>query len=122
MDEAERVADRVAIIDHGKLLVLDTPAALKRSVGEGDVIEITLPEAGDDAEARATEALSDRVSEVSWDGERHALTVRALDAVGKLAAILDQLEGASLAPGEVRVRENTLEDVFIQLTGRSLRQ
>lgn len=40
MDEAERLADRVAIIDHGRLLVLDTPEALKRSVGEGDIIEI----------------------------------------------------------------------------------
>ncbi len=42
MDEADRVADRVAIIDHGRLLVLDTPDALKSSVGEGDVVEIEL--------------------------------------------------------------------------------
>ena len=40
MDEADRIADRVAIIDHGKLLVLDTPEALKRSIGEGDVLEL----------------------------------------------------------------------------------
>ena len=42
MDEAERVADRVAIIDHGKLLVLDTPEGLKARVGAGDVIEIQI--------------------------------------------------------------------------------
>ncbi len=42
MDEAERVADRVAIIDHGELLVLDTPEKLKQSLGEGDLVEIHL--------------------------------------------------------------------------------
>ncbi len=51
MDEADRVADRVAIIDHGELLVLDTPEALKRSVGEGDVVEIDLDGLGDDVPA-----------------------------------------------------------------------
>ena len=42
MDEADRVADRVAIIDHGELLVLDTPDRSSRRVGEGDVVEIRL--------------------------------------------------------------------------------
>jgi len=121
MDEADRVADRVAIIDHGRLLVLDTPDELKRSVGEGDVVEIVLREPPENAAAHASEALGALAQETSWNGERHALSVRALDAVGKLATILDTLEKAGLTPGEVRVRENTLEDVFIQLTGRSLR-
>ncbi len=40
MDEAERLSDRVAIIDHGKLLLLDTPDNLKRTVGEGDILEL----------------------------------------------------------------------------------
>jgi ABC-2 type transport system ATP-binding protein len=122
MDEADRVADRVAIIDHGRLLVLDTPAALKRQVGEGDVVEIDLestPE-GIDA-ARVEGALRGLASEVRLEAERRLLTVRALDAVGALPALLDALEGAGVHAAEVRVRENTLEDVFIQLTGRSLR-
>ena len=42
MDEAERLADRVAIIDHGRLLVVDTPDELKRTVGEGDVLEVNI--------------------------------------------------------------------------------
>ena len=42
--EAERLADRVAIIDHGRLLVCDTPEALKRSLGEGDVLEMEVGE------------------------------------------------------------------------------
>ncbi len=119
MDEADRVADRVAIIDHGELLVLDTPEALKRSVGEGDVVEISLD--GDGGE-KAREALASLVDQAAVDVGHNLLTVRALNAVGILPAILTALEETGLRAGEVRVRENTLEDVFIRLTGRRLRE
>ncbi|MBN2006522.1 MAG: ABC transporter ATP-binding protein [Anaerolineae bacterium] len=127
MDEAERVADRVAIIDHGELLVLDTPDALKRRVGEGDTIEINLDGGlADDALPaafrQAETALAALTGQVTLDPERHLVTVRALNAVGTLPALLAALEQARLRPAEVRVRENTLEDVFIQLTGRRLRE
>lgn len=123
MDEADRVADRVAIIDHGRLLVLDTPGALKHRVGEGDVVEIGLDGVPDAMDAATVEAaLQALACEVRLDAEHGLLTVRALNAVGTLPALLDALEAAGLHAAEVRVRENTLEDVFIQLTGRSLRQ
>jgi ABC-2 type transport system ATP-binding protein len=126
MDEADRVADRVAIIDHGELLVLDTPEALKRSVGEGDVVEIDLhgpPGDGLLGEGhRVREAVEPLVTQALMDEEHGLLTVRALNAVGALPAILNALEGAGLKAGDVRVRKNTLEDVFIQLTGRRLRE
>ncbi|MBI5565102.1 MAG: ABC transporter ATP-binding protein [Chloroflexi bacterium] len=120
MDEADRVADRIAIIDHGQLLVLDTPQALKQQVGAGDVLEIGLrcpPASGDIDRIRA--ALN-HASQVLL--ERDTLTIRALNAVGSLPLILTTLTQLGLQPGEVRVRENTLEDVFIQLTGRRLRE
>jgi ABC-2 type transport system ATP-binding protein len=123
MDEADRVADRVAIIDHGELLVLDTPESLKRSVGEGDVVEIRLEggaSAKDGEEVQA--ALASLVSQVMLNAEQGLLTVRALNAVGSLPAVLTTLEAIGLKAGEVWVRENTLEDVFIQLTGRRLRE
>jgi ABC-2 type transport system ATP-binding protein len=123
MDEADRIADRVAIIDHGELLVLDTPAALKRSVGEGDVVEIGLDGSLDDDRGEQVQGmLTALVSQTAVDVERNLLTVRALNAVGTLPAILNALEEAGLQASEVRVRENTLEDVFIQLTGRRLRE
>jgi ABC-2 type transport system ATP-binding protein len=123
MDEADRVADRVAIIDHGQLLVLDTPQALKGRVGEGDVVEIGLSGHLDGGiVARVQAALVPVVNETWLDGECRTLSVRALNAVRTLSAILDTLDAAGVQPGEVRVRENTLEDVFIQLTGRSLRE
>lgn len=129
MDEAERVADRVAIIDHGALLVLDTPEALKRSVGEGDVVEIDLSGPVGQGD-QALETVRPLVSQ-AWlhtepaeapGEERSLLTVRALNAVGALPAILAALEAAGLQASDVRVRRNTLEDVFIQLTGRRLRE
>ena len=49
MDEADRLADRVAIIDHGKLLLLDTPQNLKRTVGEGDILELDIEKSNESA-------------------------------------------------------------------------
>jgi ABC-2 type transport system ATP-binding protein len=123
MDEADRVADRVAIIDHGELLVVDTPQALKQRMGAGDVIEIGLEAGGAEASpAEVAGALQDMVQEARLAAQGRLLTVRALNAVGTLPALLDRVEALGMHPADVRVRANTLEDVFIQLTGRRLRE
>jgi ABC-2 type transport system ATP-binding protein len=121
MDEADRVADRVAIIDHGELLRLDTPEALKHSVGQGDVLEIAVR--GDEGVAGKVQAaighLSGQLLVSMADG---TLAVRAPNVVALLPTILEALAAADVPCGEVHLRENTLEDVFIQLTGRRLRE
>ncbi len=117
MDEAERMADRVAIIDHGKLLTVDTPEALKRTVGEGDVLEI---ETANGSEGRALLAVEKIAPQVSTSN--HTLIIRARGVVELLPAILDALRSVEVQPGEVRLRANSLEDVFISLTGRRLRE
>jgi ABC-2 type transport system ATP-binding protein len=117
MDEADRMADRVAIIDHGRLLVVDTPEALKRTVGEGDVLEIDLE--GGSMEA-ALAALNPIVPQAS--ATNHTLAIRARGVVEHIPAVLDALHAVEAHPGEVRLRANTLEDVFISLTGRRLRE
>jgi len=120
MDEADRVAGRVAIIDHGKLLVLDTSEALKRSVGVGSVVEIQLM--GDErSNNRACEVLAELNQGASVEVVEGSLSVRARNVVALLPDIIDRVTEAGLAYGEVHVRENTLEDVFIHLTGRRLR-
>ena len=118
MDEAERLADRVAIIDRGELLVLDRPDALKQTVGEGDVLEITLKK-----------GITQVESTLSFLGERaqilimgDVLQIRALDLVNLLQRILASLHDKGVQTGDIRLRKNTLEDVFIQLTGRRLRE
>lgn len=117
MDEAERMADRVAIIDHGKLLTLDTPEALKRTVGEGDVLEI---ETANGSERSVLEVVAKIAPQVS--STNHTLVVRARGVVELLPAILDALRSVNAHPSEVRLRANSLEDVFISLTGRRLRE
>ncbi len=128
MDEADRVADRVAIIDHGELLVVDTPEALKRRVGEGDALEIDFKGAeSEQAASRALAALASLRADAGhgitdMDAAHGILTVHALNAVAILPAVLEALAADGLQPGEVHLRQNTLEDVFIRLTGRRLRE
>jgi ABC-2 type transport system ATP-binding protein len=121
MDEADRLADRVAIIDHGELLVVDTPEALKRSVGEGDVLEITLE--GQDAVIDPVMASLRNLSiDASFHFAQDTLVVRAPHVVGLISGIVEILEKEGVKTSNVRLRETTLEDVFIHLTGRRLRE
>ncbi len=117
MDEAERMADRVAIIDHGRLLRVDSPEALKRTVGEGDVLEIELTEG---SAAEAGKAIASLVPEVSTNGQM--LTIRRRGIVELLPELLEALHRKGIQLGEVKLRPNSLEDVFISLTGRRLRE
>ena len=121
MDEADRVADRVAIIDHGELLVLNTPEELKKSVGQGDVLEVNIEgQSVDENEVRRALDFLDNRARI--DVLPEMLAIHVLNVVGIVSEVLDALEGIGIKPGEVRLRANTLEDVFIQLTGRKLRE
>ncbi|MTK63430.1 MAG: ATP-binding cassette domain-containing protein [Methanobacterium sp.] len=120
MDEADRLSDRVAIIDHGNLLKLDTPENLKKEIGEGDIIELTIP----DKESKKyvmnyLETLEDTISVLDVDGK---INLRAFNAVGKLPKIVAELEKSNIQIEDLSVRQNTLEDVFIELTGTGLRE
>ena len=117
MDEAERLADRVAIIDQGCLLIVDTPEALKHTMGSGDVLEIEIQNGVVDKALAAVLPILPQVSPAD-----HSLLIRSLGVVEHLPAILDALRSADILPGDVRLRPNSLEDVFISLTGRSLRE
>lgn len=116
MDEAHRMADRVAVIDRGKLLVIDTPDALVGKVGEGDVLEIEIAGFGS-GKVNIVLDLPDQSQKLLLDD---MLQIRGLDLVNHLPGILSGLEKSGIQIGEIRLRKNTLEDVFIQLTGRRL--
>jgi ABC-2 type transport system ATP-binding protein len=120
MDEADRMSDRVAIMDHGKLLLVDTPLNLKRTIGEGDVLEITFQNNGKGDATKFTEettALGIHVRK----GEGVVL-LKHLNILGLIPSIKGIAESNGLTVAEIRLRENTLEDVFIHLTGRNLRE
>lgn len=120
MDEADRLSDRIAIIDHGKLLRLDTPTNLKKEIGEGDVVEMKLSEPALNQEVISVlEDMPDVHSVVEIDD---GLNVRALDAVTKLPQIIELVETMGGHVLDLSIRQNTLEDVFIDLTGTGLRE
>jgi ABC-2 type transport system ATP-binding protein len=141
MDEADRMADRVAIIDHGKLLVVDAPHELKRIIGEGDVLELAIKGVGS---GRARAAIAEFYPNLSLRAEPakrsnlHAVNVdrfvaqvaprddviaiRAKNIADRLPDIINIIQRVGGQVAEVHLRPNTLEDVFISLTGRRLRE
>jgi ABC-2 type transport system ATP-binding protein len=120
MDEAERIANRVAIIDSGRLLQLDTPDKLKSSIGEGDVLEMKVHSGDPAGLSRAAEALN--ASGYALNREEDRLHIRAMNLVPRIYEIYQLLEREGISVQEMKIRENTLEDVFIHLTGKSLRR
>jgi len=120
MEIADKLSDRVAVIDHGKLLVVDPPERLKDTVGSGDVLEIHLANEEMVSDAiGAIETVEGIDSAAPVDG---VIAVRALDMVGKLQRLFNTLEERKIEISNVSLRKNTLEDVFITLTGRGLRE
>ncbi|NTV37625.1 MAG: ABC transporter ATP-binding protein, partial [Anaerolineales bacterium] len=117
MDEAERLADRVAIIDRGRLLRVDTPEALKRTVGEGDVLEIEVNRIEMTDALQAIAGLFPSASAVN-----HSIVVRGRDIATQLPEILLAIRTAGAEVLNIHLRSNSLEDVFIALTGKRLRE
>ncbi len=106
MDEAERLCDRVAIVDHGRIIALDAPATLVQRLGaEGRVVF----EADGDLNA-ATLGVLDGVRRVERDGERVVVYG------GSLAAVVNTLEAGGVRFRNLRTEQSNLEDVFLALT------
>jgi ABC-2 type transport system ATP-binding protein len=117
MDEAERLCDRVAIVDHGKIIALGTPRELIAQLQAEHVILLTL-EGADPPKVEELARLPS-VRSVRHDNEEWSLSV-ALPHVA-LPALLDYLKATSRDLATLTTRHATLEDVFVGLTGRHLR-
>jgi ABC-2 type transport system ATP-binding protein len=117
MEEAERLCDRVAVVDHGRIIALGTPRQLIASLGAEHVVEFALE---DGSVPAADELLRlPGVEQVARENGRTHLTVsRVHQAVPALMRLLGE-RGASLS--ELTTHHATLEDVFLNLTGRHLR-
>ncbi|MFQ5594457.1 MAG: ATP-binding cassette domain-containing protein [Anaerolineae bacterium] len=117
MDEAEH-ADRIAIIDHGKIVALDDPEVLKGMVG-GDVVRLRTSD-DDLASVRLQEALA---TETRHDGQALILEVPHGDqAIPQIVQVLANGAGPAVDVLSINMRRPTLEDVFIKLTGRAIRE
>ncbi len=119
MDEADRLSDRVAIIDHGNLLMLNTPENLKKSVGDGDMLELILDRTPSGDENKLIHDLSGINCTAKFRND--TLRIVAQDIIRKVVDITNRIESNGFKVREMTMRENTLEDVFIHLTGRKLR-
>jgi ABC-2 type transport system ATP-binding protein len=118
MDEAERLCDRIAIVDRGRVIALGTPRELIRSLGAEQVVEVTVD--GENAlPARAMEALPgvlrSRRDAATW-------TLQVTAAHETLPALLHIAGEHAVRIVELRTHSPTLEDVFVSLTGRALRE
>jgi ABC-2 type transport system ATP-binding protein len=119
MDEAERLCDRVAVVDHGEVIALGTPKELIASMGAQHVIEFALVEGAVPPDDAALLALPG-VREVRSAAGRITLEVEEVHA--SLPAVLGELERRGLGMTELLTHHATLEDLFLHLTGRHLRE
>ena len=115
MEEATRLCDRVAIMDHGKVIALGTPAELIESLGAEQVIEFSVTNTLDD------EALTNlpAVNNLHKRGEIYALTVSEIGVA--LPALFAEIKRQQAELVTLTTHQATLEDVFVSLTGRMLR-
>jgi ABC-2 type transport system ATP-binding protein len=119
MEEADRLCERVAIMDHGRILALDTPAALKQTVGADTIV--TVRTRGD--VNRLGEVLSRELAGVTRTrvaDDRLELHVEGSDGIVPSIVLAAEHSGFQLV--DVSVAEPSLETVFINLTGRELRE
>jgi ABC-2 type transport system ATP-binding protein len=118
MEEADRLCDRLAIMDHGRLLALDTPEALKRTVGGDLIVRLRAGSEPDRVAARLRDL--DVVTGSTVVGETVLLT--AVRSEGLLPRVIAAAEAGGFTVQDVSIDEPTLETVFINLTGKELRE
>ena len=119
MEEADQLCSRIAIIDHGKLLALDSPAQLKRSVPGGYLIELQLRDQVSDVFVNDLRSLAG-VVEIKPDHDR--VRVYADRIEGLLANAMRLAGEQNVMVTDAHVSEPSLENLFLHLTGRSLRE
>ncbi|MBA4066643.1 MAG: ABC transporter ATP-binding protein [Isosphaera sp.] len=119
MDEAERLCDRVAVVDHGKVIALGTPAELIARVGGEHVIDLDFDPTSTARPAPGEFEKLPTVTSVRSEGDRVTLT--AAEPHRALPAVLDLVRAAGAMVAGLTTRTATLEDVFVTLTGRHLR-
>jgi ABC-2 type transport system ATP-binding protein len=118
MDEAQRLCDRVAIMDHGKVIALGTPRELIASLGAEHVVEFSAGDAAQEVDVAAVGRLEGVRTVRSENG---SVLLQVTELHRAVPALLAELARQGVALTELRTHSATLEDVFVTLTGRHLR-
>jgi ABC-2 type transport system ATP-binding protein len=119
MDEAEVLCRRLAIIDHGKIVAMDTVDALKRQLPQKDVVELSFSGVDSNKAVEETKKISFVHNAVTSDGTMRVSVDNGAQSIPKLVDILERLGGKVAS---VTLKQQTLEDIFIHFTGRSIRE
>ena len=122
MEEADQLCDRIAIIDHGEIVALDTPAALKRRIRAEEVVTLEIGMAGEDAPMLARLANTAVIARSERRNGTLAVTAHCASARDFVPAAFDAARSEGATIQHVEVVPVSLEDVFISLTGRALRE
>lgn len=117
LDEADVLADRVTVIDQGCVVAEGTPDALKQQIAH-DVVEVTIRSAAD----AACQLLQQRGIAQSVLVEGQTICLHVKDAARDAVAVVELLQSTGFAPSALSISRPTLDDVFLALTGRSLRE
>jgi ABC-2 type transport system ATP-binding protein len=117
MDEADKLCDRIAIVDHGKLIALDSPLKLKASVPGKNVLEASFGPFGPDWPER----LRGLAAAETVTGEDHVFRIASADGPATTRALLEAAQAAGVAVQSLAIQSTTLDDVFVHYTGRQLR-
>ncbi|MHA1149534.1 MAG: ATP-binding cassette domain-containing protein [Promethearchaeota archaeon] len=120
MEEADDLSDELAIIDYGKIIAEGTPKELKGRLGEGDIIEFKVKEKDVKKREQIVEKLQ-KLSFIKWAKVlgKSKIALNGLDGLRRISEIIDTVQVKML---DISIRKNTLEDVFLDLTGRRLRE
>jgi ABC-2 type transport system ATP-binding protein len=117
MDEADRLCDRIAIVDHGKLVALDSPLKLKASIPGKNVIEVSFV----DIPAGWPQRLETLPEVAEIKAEDHVFRIASHNGPRTTVALMDAARQADVAIASLSVQSTTLDDVFVHYTGRQLR-
>ncbi len=122
MEEADQLCDRIAIIDHGQIVALDTPANLKRRIRAEEVVRLEIGSSMDDATLLARLGKTAAIARSERHNGTLSITAHCASARDFVPAAFDAAQSMGATIQHVEVVPVSLEDVFISLTGRALRE
>jgi ABC-2 type transport system ATP-binding protein len=117
MDEADKLCDRIAIVDHGELKALDSPLKLKTSIPGKNVIEVSF----DNEPADWQQALEQLPGVESITNQDRVFRIASVTGPATMTALMDAATFARVGVQSLSVQSTTLDDVFVHYTGRALR-